>query len=79
MTFTKDDLKQHGTSPTIQEEIMSIKQEIADIKVDIARIERRLDWLFEIEPDDVLDSYIELEKVKKRVAKLDQRVATLER
>ena len=38
MTFTKDDLKQHGTSPTIQEEIMSIKQEIADIKVDVAPI-----------------------------------------
>jgi predicted nucleic acid-binding Zn-ribbon protein len=88
MALTKDDLKQLGNLldqkldqklQPIQDEILYIKQEISDIKLRITHIERRLDLLFEMETEDVQASYGEIESVKKRVVKLERKVATLER
>lgn len=79
MAPTKNGLKQCVKSPAIQAEIVNFKRELVEINVRIADTERRLPFFFKMDPDRALDLYVEIEKVKKRVRKLDQRIAALER
>ncbi len=51
----------------------------AEIEPRFQRIEDRLDTFFKMESDDVGAAYIDIDKLKKRVRKVEKRVSLLER
>jgi len=55
-----------------------LEEQLKPIKAEIEYLKQRLDRLFDMVNEDIRTALTEIEDVKKRVAKLEHQVATLE-